>query len=872
MGKALAAKEVTTESVETSALVEVEDPLKLGTRKFIAKPTFCIVSERKKLRQQSPAIQSPAIARLLGRVRWRIRTIVLGEGIAMSLVVFMTTFWIAFALDYFPVRFGYAELPTWGRVVLLLLSLLSVAWVFYRLVLARFFVRLKDTSMAMLVEKKYHQFNDSLLTTVGGLTCTDQVEVVGRDVDVSANDVLIAATKAKAESLVGDVDVVTVVRGGSFRLAGWIAASLLCSAGLLVLVQPSVASLAFKRLYLLDGQKWPRQTQLEFAGVTVKREQVIEAIPELNAVLLPVDGVITVAKGSSLAMSVLAVETADTVAGGSRQLQIPATCWLNYRTLDGSGGSEPFRRIGSPRAGKQAYALEGPPLENLMGDMSFDVLGGDDRIERVAVRVVDKPVVEKTWLHLRYPDYMVNENSTAYVDQVEEWTGQKVVPVGTRVEIEAKSKTELSKVYLRYVGAPDESAGSSSAEPMQELSVVGDRFRFEMPIVGQETTIELFLCDSNGVVNEKPHVVTVGAVVDLPPEVDCRLAGIGNAVTPDVQIPFKIKLDDDYGLGEAWVEIEIGDRVPTEEPLSLGGREIETTIDFRERRKSLGEKFRLPVEGDQQLSLVVVASDRFNLGGAEPNVGFGDRYDLKIVSADELLRILEQAEVGQRRRLEQIVREINELRGYLVRSKSSVANDSMATVEPGDRDAKGGSAEPGERSEGDDPQRDELRRLFAQRAILQNDKSKQEIMSCARAFEDFRMQLINNRVSADSRQERFEVQVIAPLRLAVESPMSELSGLLDQLEEQLRAIEMGGDDKGGDLVQLRVLSDQVAGNAIEVADQVLVSLNSVLALLIKHETQNELLDIVRQMILQQKLLQDRTKKLRQKKAFEGLLD
>ena len=57
-----------------------------------------------------------------------------------------------------------------------------------------------------------------------------------------------------------------------------------------------------------------------------------------------------------------------------------------------------------------------------------------------------------------------------------------------------------------------------------------------------------------------------------------------------------------------------------------------------------------------------------------------------------------------------------------------------------------------------------------------------------------------------------------------------------------------------------------------IRDRVLVELNEVLNLLIKHETQNELLDIVRQMIEKQEELKERTKKERQKKAFEGLLD
>lgn len=783
----------------------------------------------------------------------------------MSFAALLIAFWLAFALDYLPVRFGYSELPVWGRVVLLTLAVAAVTWVFYKLVLARLFVKLKDVSMAMLVEKRYQQFNDSLLTTVSDLAKPDEVDATAQ----SSRGVLLASTKAKAEALAGEVDVLKVVRGDSLRRSGWIFAALLCSAAMLVVAKPSVASLAFKRLYLLDEQKWPRQSQIELSGVTVKRDQVIESIPELTAVLKPIDGVITVAKGSSLSMAVTAVESTQSENGRQRKLQIPETCWLNFRALDGSGGSEPFKRIGSPRDGEQSYSLQGPPLDNVMGDLTFDVLGGDDRTEVLTIHAVDKPVVEKTWLHLRFPRYMVDENTTAYVDQVEEWNGQKIVPMGTRVEIQAQAKSELSKVYVRRVDVSGEASDSASSEPMQVLPVTGDRFQLELPFVQQETSLEFFLCDVDGVVNDKPHVVTIGTVVDQPPDVDCRLVGIGKAVTPDVQIPFNIKLEDDYGLGKAWVEIEIGGGLPMEEPLDIQGGNVQTKIDFRERRESLGEKFRLPVEGDQQLSLVVAASDRFDLGGAEPGVGFSDRYDLKIVSPDELLRILEQAEVGQRRRLEQIVREVKELRDYLVRAKSSVRDDSSAVVEPGDRGANVES-EAGDQTS-DDPQRDELRRLFAQRAILQNEKSMQEVADCAEAFEDFRLQLINNRVSADARQKRFEQQVIGPLRVTIESPMTELAKLLSRLEKQLRAIEVAGDDEQ-DLVTLRQESDRLAVDSIELTDRVLVDLNSILALLIKHETQNELLDIVRQMIEQQKALQERTKKQRQKKAFEGLLD
>ena len=61
-----------------------------------------------------------------------------------------------------------------------------------------------------------------------------------------------------------------------------------------------------------------------------------------------------------------------------------------------------------------------------------------------------------------------------------------------------------------------------------------------------------------------------------------------------------------------------------------------------------------------QLSMIVKASVRFDLDD-EPNVGSGDRYSLDIVTPEELLRLLEQSEVDQRRRLEQVLRELKEV-------------------------------------------------------------------------------------------------------------------------------------------------------------------------------------------------------------------
>ena len=829
------------------------------------------MAKRPKLKKASPKIAS-----LLGRVRRRIRSLVLGEGVAAALATLIAAFWIAFVLDYLPVRFGYAEAPTWVRIGLLVLTGGIVLWVFYRLFLRRFFVRMRDSSMAMLVEKKYQNFNDSLLATVSDINnATASKTDPGNDQTNPLTQVMTAATQSQAESQVGEVEVDKVVSSTSFRKAAWLAGGLVCSALIFFFARPDIATLAFKRLYLLQDDKWPRQTNIQFEGISVERDLVIESIPEFNSVLKPVDGVVTVAKGSTLSMAVAAKQF-EANDDGERKLQIPETCWLNYQVVGGIGGSQPFKRMGSPRDKKQKYLLAGDPLQNVITDVAFNISGGDDRVSGLKIQVVDEPVAVLTTIHYKYPNYMLDEQAKAFSVPSETWSGRAKYPYGTSVTLEIQAKDPLSKVYVRSLinqSVGDTPEGESAYSAMETIPCDGDTFEYEIPFLAERSTLEFFLCDAHGVVNEQSHVVTIDVAPDEPPAIGCRLSGIGTAVTPDVQIPIEIEVEDDHGVDKVWVELEIGAGEPLQGFVDWRSGPFEKKLDFRELRNTIGEAYRLPTDGDATLAVTVMADDRFDLGD-QPNVGVGDRYELKIVSPEELLRILEQSEVGQRRRLEQIVREVKEQKDYLVRTKSRSGQSNTGTVEPGDE--PGDSEAQGEETD-DSPERQELRRLFAQRALLQNEKSLGEVLGCVDAFDSLRLQLINNRVSADARQKRFEEDVIAPLNKTASVTMTELAEMLEQLEVQLREVESLQANKNdppepSEIESLRVAAEQKTVESIAATDQVLVELDEVLKLLIKHETQNELLDIVRQMIKKQEELKERTKKQRQKQAFEGLLD
>jgi len=362
---------------------------------------------------------SRPIARLLSRLRRRIRFFVLLEGIAIAVIWAVLTFWIALAIDYLPVTIGLAELPRPARIVILVLSSLAVAFVLYRLVWRRVFVRMHNQSMAMLIERRYPQFDDSLLTTVSRTSENSS----GVWIDESMLD----RTRINAEAIVPDVDLAKVVNSKpmlrSFAIAGLL---LLTVAGFAV-ANPGAIKLAAQRLYLLRDAPWPRSCQIEIVGINIKRDNVIEGIDELVQTVKASDirdDNFFVAKGATLSLRVRAVAGEE---NSSRKL--PDNCTLIYQIEGGDRGTQEFKKIGGPRNGYQRYLIDGPPFRGILSDIGFQVRGGDHRIGPFKISVEDEPTVLSTELVCNYPDYLVDEFRSK--SRTIRWTGQSRLPQGT---------------------------------------------------------------------------------------------------------------------------------------------------------------------------------------------------------------------------------------------------------------------------------------------------------------------------------------------------------------------------------------------------------------------------------------------------------
>lgn len=772
----------------------------------------------------------------LAGLRTRIRSHIVLEGIASIVIWLGLTFWLCLGLDYLPVKLGLSELPYLIRFALLAVVTATAVYLFYRMVLRRLFVKMRDRSMALLLERKFEAFEESLITTVEAADSSHH--------QFDADFEMLDKTQDQALQVINEVDTRSVLDQKSLQqklvVAGLLALTILVFA----FARPASFQLATNRLYLLDSRTWPRECHIEVVGIKVKRDNLIEGIVEFGQVVSASENEFRVSKGSSLTLLVRAEYDDDS---DSKKSGLPDSCSLSYRTNDGTRGNQKLKKVGAPRDGYQLYSLDGQPFNGILTDLNFSIRGGDHRIGPFKVTAVDAPSVVKTELDCVFPGYMVDMASMRWTPRTIEWSGHSQLPQGTKLVVKSLTNKPLKKVY----------ALDTSTKKMTEVLTEGRQFSFPIDQLVEPANFQFYLCDTDNIVSEEPHSVSIQPIEDQPPIVQTRLDGIGTAVTPDVRIPITGNVEDDYGVARQWVTISTPVAVPLDESFSTVDGKIDTEIDFRRRRQRSQASVDLPTDSESQLEIVVQAEDKFNLRD-KPNVGLGDRYVLDIVTPGELLRILERLEVGHRRRLEQIYSEVTDARGYLVRSKSQ--RDVTMINEPGENAA--------DAEDDTDPiRRDEMRLLFAQRAALQIDKSFEETLGLAIEFDSIRKQLINNRVDSKDRIARLSDQIVKPLQLIANDSMQQLTNAISAQEESLVELQKNSIDRN-----LSRSADEQAIESLEQIDVVLEELDQVLSILVKYETQNELLDIVRQMIKQQKEINERTSKENKRKAFDRLLD
>jgi hypothetical protein len=799
---------------------------------------------------------APEIRAVLAGVRWRIRAYVVMEGIATAMIWLAGAFWLTLAIDYLPILVGANELPQGVRGFLLLITLGGFAFLGYWFVVRRLLVQLSDRSMAILLERRYREFGDGLLTAVEMTSSQSGT--------VAFNEVLLQRTK---ESALERISGVNLERLFNFRPLAW---RWVCAMGLVASLIGFAAwnspafSHAAHRLWLLGNEPWPRRSRIEVVGIEVQRPEGLAADSDLPSLLTFEQGTVKVARGASFNLRVLADASAAVV---------PEYCSIRYWTEEGDFGVVRMKKIGRVRSeevgdGKRSvqwYTFDGKPFKGILSSVTFDVMGNDHRVGSYAVKVVDSPLVVDAELDCVYPEYLTDEATSSWLPSTKKYlpSGTQLAR-GTRVLVRCQSNKELQRVVVRNLDTLEE-----TRIDITEKGDAARRFEYPIPQLDSNLSLEVQLFDRDQVYGDKPFRLALAAITDEAPRIETRLSGIGSAVTPDVVVPARGKITDDYRVGKTWIEVQIGENDPRQRPFLLGREgEIETELDFRELRSDAQP---LEIKPQDKLRLRVSASDLFKLGEEGPNVGAGELYELDVVPPEELLRLLESRELGLRRRFEQIIEEMTELRDSMLRVKVELNSPgSSGEVKPNpmgdvaeqkpENASSGGEAASEGVDDGLTPAQraQSLRLLRVQRAIQQSQKSSQEVLGVALSFAEIREELINNRVDTEDRKERLQEQIAAPLQRVVAERFPELERRLNDLEQRIA---------GGSVQDAAASSSQVH----EQAELTLLELDDVLQKMLDLETYNELLDIVRDLIKEQSELLERTRQ-QQKKQLRDLTE
>jgi hypothetical protein len=613
---------------------------------------------------------------------------------------------------------------------------------------------------------------------------------------------------------------------------------------------------AAERLYLLHDSPWPRSAFIEVVGLEVQPKAIPgKPLPPPIPLVLN-DRVAKVARGSSVSLKVRA-------ALPPKAKVTPLQLSVHYRTT----GARYERGVAQMDKHRDSddwrnFWLDEKPFKNVLGTLEFDVVGYDHRVRGYRLEVVDSPSVVKTTLDVKYPSYIINEaigGPRVDIDRPYLPSGT-FIPEGAQTTVRFQTNKPLRQATIVL-------AGSDSQPQVIDLASAAEKtvFTYTVEKFAATSTLEVSLLDADNVATEEPFRVFLTLQPDSPPTVETSLAGIGHSVTPVVMLPISGKVSDDHGVeagkdGKPVARFEIqvndtGERRQIEFPLGKGGA-IEQTVDFLELASQSDKPQRL--QPKDKLYFSVTARDRYDLG--DPHVGVGERYELDVVTPEELLAQLEVREIGLRRRFEQILDEMVQLRDSLLRVKTSLAGQSA-------------SAAPEDLRRDDDPDGNvltpqqvaqrvaELRLLRLQRGSQQTQKSQQESLGVAAGFEAIRAELINNRVDTADRKERLKEQIADPLRLTCETLFPELDRRILALEKSLR--EAPADQPNASFTP-------AADAVLQQSDDTIAELEKVLQKMLDLETYNELLDLVRDLISDQEKVTERTKQERKRQALEDL--
>ena len=385
-------------------------------------------------------------------------------------------------------------------------------------------------------------------------------------------------------------------------------------------------------------------------------------------------------------------------------------------------------------------------------------------------------------------------------------------------------------------------------EPSEiELEYSSDRqqVQFTIPNFNAATTVNVVPRDIDGISAQAPYRYFLGVVLDELPELEVALKGIGSSITPKAKLPITVNATDDYGITDVTLSVTPANQ-NSEDPPSTNENDATTSATTSPEidrngagsaeldLKNLTDGGRLSeILPGNAINLIGEATDGYNLG--DNHITRSEVFRLEVVTAEQLLALLERRELGLRSRLEQTIEEMTSLRQTLDQLRRQGFENSPDS------------------SDADQMRAEQVRRLRVQQCTLQATKTSEELTGIANSLDDILLEMINNRVDSIDRSQRIASGVRDPIKQIVNAPMKSLIQQIRTIESQV------GDPTAG-------IATTTA--AVSTTENIIVQLNAILEKMLDLETYNEVLDLVRQLMDDQTELTEATKEERKKQVLD----
>lgn len=792
----------------------------------------------------TPLPPSTPLGSLFDELRSRIRRYVLLEGAAVVAALIGLCFWCSLALDYL------IEWPRLVRLLLLVGMVTAVVWTFFRSIIGRLLKDLRDKALALVLERRFPDLGDRLITTV---ELAQREEARGSDLPAA----MLARTASELSELTSRLNLSEVFNSRPLIRSTVAAGALLVSMAGFAGLFGDVFGPWWRRNVLLADEIYPRRTRLD---VFVLAEPGERRIP------LPHGAVYKHPRGSDFTL----------IAEVAADAEPPADVQIRYRLTEGSGGKRDYLTRLGDRQFRQT-------LPGLADSMDVWLRGGDYASPAPwRIAVVDPPKFDAITLHSLFPEYTGK-------NELDDTTGQPIrtpvavsgtritLPGGTDFILEARANKPLVSAIVRI--EPHEllvEAGSVSLRtggpnglvrklPAEKMGLSADGLVLRLPCrlaaranapsgipaegalpaaipLAAESELVFSLTDGDAIVSPQPVRMSISLQPDTPPEVEVRPRGIGSSITRQARIPFLGKVIDDYGVKQLRFDLLVDDATePKQQPFARqpGDRPV-TELEIREKLDVLP----LDLTLGQRLAVTVIARDGDVLSG--PHERGGEKFQFTIVSNDDLLALVAGKELNLRRRFEQIIEEVKTARKDLLVHRARLDEANGLAPKPGAPVDEAAAA-----------RRTELEQAVASAVERVNSgllKNENELISVQFSFVDLRDEVENNAIP-NMRQmlNRFDEGIIQPLD-AINTKE------LKRFRDDIGLLRLALSDRQPALSATDTVLDDLAA--------IIEQLEIILQRMVKQESLNEAIQMLREAIRIEKEIYERTQRERKKSLLE----